>query len=259
MTVLRSISLAFSMFSRIPMPRTDWNEKNMRYMMCAFPLVGAAVGLVILLWWRLCLLLELSAVLRAAGLALLPVAVTGAVHLDGFCDTVDALASHAPTERRREILKDPHTGAFAVIWVCAYLLFYFALCVELVPSREAVLLHALGFVLSRCLSGLSVVTFPAAGGAGLLSTFKTSAEKKRSAAVLLALFFLVWGGMAIVLPPAGALLLLAALLCYAALYRTAQRAFGGMSGDLAGWFLQLCELSMLAALVLLQRVAAIWF
>lgn len=257
MTFLRSAILAFSMFSRIPMPRTEWNEKNMRYMMCAFPLVGVAVGIAVWLWWRLCLLLELGAALRAAGLALLPVAVTGAVHLDGFCDTVDALASHAPVERRREILKDPHTGAFAVIWVCAYLLFYFALCRELAPTREAFFLYALGFVLSRCLSGLSVVAFPAAGGTGLLSTFKASAEKRLSAAVLLVLFLLVCILMAVLLPLAGVLLPLAALLCFAALYRTARRAFGGMSGDLAGWFLQLCELSMLAALVLIQRVVAI--
>ncbi|SBW11734.1 Cobalamin synthase [uncultured Eubacteriales bacterium] len=259
MNFLRSASLAFSMFSRIPMPRTDWNEKNMRYMMCAFPLVGVAVGLIVWLWWRLSLLLELGAFLRAAGLTLLPVAVTGAVHLDGFCDTVDALASHAPAERRREILKDPHAGAFAVVGACAYLLLYFALCVELSPTREAMALYALGFVLSRSLSGLSVVSFPASGNTGLLSMFKASAEKRISAAALLCMFLLVSVFMVILLPPVGMLLPLAALMCFAALYRTAGWEFGGMSGDLAGWFLQLSEISMLAALVLIQRVVAIWF
>lgn len=257
MTFLRSVSLAFSMFSRIPMPRTDWNKKNMRYMMCAFPLVGCAVGLAVWLWWRLSLLLGLGAALRAAGLALLPVAVTGAVHLDGFCDTVDALASHASAERKREILKDPHTGAFAVIWVCAYLLFYFALCSELAPTREAILLYALGFVLSRCLSGLSVVLFPAVGGEGLLSTFRASAEKRVTVAILVALALVTGLLMTLLLPPAGVLLPLAALLCLACLYRTARGSFGGMSGDLAGWFLQLCELAMLGVLILIQKVVAV--
>lgn len=259
MNFLRSVSLAFSMFSRIPMPRTEWNEKNMRYMMCAFPLVGVAVGLIVWLWCRLCLLLELGSTLRAVGLTLLPVAATGAVHLDGFCDTVDALASHAPAERKREILKDPHAGAFAVVGACAYLLLYFALCMELSPTWDAVALYTLGFVLSRSLSGLSVVTFSASGSTGLLSTFKASAEKRLSAGVLLCLFLLVSVFMVILLPPAGVLLPLAALGCFAVLYRTAGWSFGGMSGDLAGWFLQLCEISMLAALVLIQRVVAVWF
>jgi len=36
--------------------------------------------------------------------------------------------------------------------------------------------------------------------------------------------------------------------------RTAKREFGGTTGDLSGWFLQLCELSSLAGLVLAQRL-----
>ena len=37
-------------------------------------------------------------------------------------------------------------------------------------------------------------------------------------------------------------------------YRTALRQFGGLSGDLAGWFLQRAELWMLAALVCCQII-----
>ena len=37
------------------------------------------------------------------------------------------------------------------------------------------------------------------------------------------------------------------------------KQFGGFTGDLAGWFLQICELAMLAAAALAERVAAIWF
>jgi len=38
------------MFSRIPMPQVEWNEKNMRYMMRGFPLVGAVIGLILWGW-----------------------------------------------------------------------------------------------------------------------------------------------------------------------------------------------------------------
>ena len=40
MKLLRSIALAFSMFSRLPVPKVDWNEENMRYMICALPPVS---------------------------------------------------------------------------------------------------------------------------------------------------------------------------------------------------------------------------
>ena len=56
-----------------------------------------------------------------------PAAVTGGIHLDGYCDTVDALASHGTPARRQEILKDPHIGAFGVIRLCGYFLLSFAL------------------------------------------------------------------------------------------------------------------------------------
>ena len=37
---------------------------------------------------------------------------------------------------------------------------------------------------------------------------------------------------------------------------TADREFGGLSGDLAGWFLQRCELWMLGALTACQLLEA---
>ena len=50
MTVLETILVAFSMFSAIPVPQVQWNEKNMRFILCAFPLVGACIALGCVLW-----------------------------------------------------------------------------------------------------------------------------------------------------------------------------------------------------------------
>lgn len=41
---------------------------------------------------------------------------------------------------------------------------------------------------------------------------------------------------------------------FADYYRMSQKQFGGLSGDLAGWFLQTAELWMLLVLVILQYV-----
>ena len=39
MVVLRTVAVAFAMFSAVPVPQFNWTEKNMRYAMCAFPLI----------------------------------------------------------------------------------------------------------------------------------------------------------------------------------------------------------------------------
>ena len=49
----------------------------------------------------------------------------------------------------------------------------------------------------------------------------------------------------------------AALLALWYYEKTAKREFGGTTGDLAGWFLQLCELACLVGLVLAQRLEGV--
>ena len=43
-TAFETVAVAFSMFSALPMPRVAWKDSNMRYALCAFPLVGLAIG-----------------------------------------------------------------------------------------------------------------------------------------------------------------------------------------------------------------------
>ena len=250
MKLIETVVVAFSMFSALPMPRVAWREDNMRYSLCAFPLIGAAIGLSCWLWALVCGALELPGLLRGAGLCLIPVLVTGGIHLDGYADTWDALGSHAAPEKKREILKDPRMGAFGGIRLCAYFVASFALwaCLRAYEAWAAALL----FTLSRSLSGLAVASFPLAGDTGLAHTFAAAADKRRVRLALgglslglMALLCLGWGIM-------GILMSLAALGVFFRYRRMAVREFGGLSGDLAGWFLQTAELWMVGAMVLCQ-------
>ena len=108
MILFETIAVAFAMFSALPVPQPVWNDKNMRYALCAFPLVGVATSLCWWGWSALCGWLGLPMLLRAAGLCMLPAAVSGGIHLDGYADTGDALASCASPEKKKEILDDPH-------------------------------------------------------------------------------------------------------------------------------------------------------
>ena len=237
MIVLQTIAVAFAMFSAIPVPQFEWNEKNMRYAMCAFPLIGVVIGAA----WCVCGALPLPGLAKAAGFALIPVWITGGIHLDGYVDTCDALSSYGDTAKKLEILKDPHCGAFAVIYGGVYLLAYAGFAYEVFAAGHILLICPL-FVLSRALSGLCAVNLPNARKSGMLCAF-TSGVQRRTATVALTLVGLAAAaGMVWMSPTAGGMA--AAFVVVSALKyrRFALAQFGGVTGDTSGFFLQLCEL-----------------
>ena len=186
---------------------------------------------------------------KAAGFCLIPVWVTGGIHLDGYADTCDALSSYGDREKKLEILKDPHCGAFAVIRLCSYFAAYLALCACVDFTPRVGLCWTLALVLERALSGLAVASFPMAKNTGLAHTFATAADRTTVRRVLMVLAALL---SAALLALGGWALMLAALLVFARYHVVSDKQFGGITGDLAGWFLQKAELWMLAALCACQ-------
>lgn len=240
--------IAFAMFSRIPTPRADWDKENMRYMMCFFPTIGLVIAGLLYGYGRLCEALDFGNLMRGAGYALLPVLVTGGIHLDGFLDTADALSSCQPKERKLEILKDSHAGAFAVITGCGYFMLSLGVWSEmelsLVPMAGA------SFVVSRSLSGLALTFFPCANKKGSLSMFADAAQK-RTVRTVLALWLLGCGAFLYVLDLRFLILLAGtAAAVYGYYYHMAMRQFGGTTGDIAGFFVQVLELAMAFVLML---------
>ena len=118
--VFNSFIIAFSMYSKIPMPKVSWSKDNMRYVMCFFPLVGTVIGGLVYLWSKISSSLPFSNVFHTVILILIPLIITGGIHMDGYLDTLDALSSYGSKEKKLEILKDPHTGAFALIHCVIY-------------------------------------------------------------------------------------------------------------------------------------------
>ena len=253
-TFLCSVCLAFSCFSRIPVPQVEWNERNMRFMMAGFPFIGVCIGVVVWLWSLLVGAASLGNVLAAAGLLLIPAGMSGAIHLDGFCDVVDALSSHAAPEKKREILKDPHVGAFAPLCVACYLLLYFAVASELNLSGHAVAVLAAMFVLSRCVSSFCVLSIARSSDKGMLASFQIAADKRPVMAVVLVLFVLSCVFCALWSVPAAVALVVVAVAVTAFIVHMARKEFGGWSGDIAGFLVQTLELAFLVTLVVLQKV-----
>lgn len=248
MRVIRSFVIAFSTYSRIPMPQVEWSDENRKYAMCFFPLVGAVIGLLLWGWLWLCDALGMGALLRGVVGALLSLLVTGGIHMDGFMDTSDALASWQSKERRLEILKDSHVGAFAVMGCGGYFLLNAALLSEAIAKDGPMLLCV--FMISRAMSVWALAAFKSARPKGMLDSFAQAAHKRMvtvSCIAYAAVCVLVWtlcgGWLALAC-------LLTAALCLAYYRHMAYKQFGGVTGDLAGWFVQITELALTAVIVL---------
>lgn len=233
---------AFSMYSILPVPPARWHKDSMRYAFCFFPLVGVAVMLPALLWQHLTFRYKISSGLFAAVATLLPLVMSGGIHMDGFLDTVDALSSHAAQEKKLEIMSDPHMGAFGVMGCGLYLLLSFGLWSQVYATPRLMLFPTVGYVLSRSLSGWGVVHFPCAKTSGLNYFFSGGASRLGASlccggGAALSLGFLLW-----LEPFWGAI---NAVLClgYVAVHkRMAMREFGGNTGDLSGFLSQNIEL-----------------
>lgn len=247
------------MYSTIPVKILDWNSTNLRHAMVCFPFVGILCGIGLILTWGLCQLLHISALLAGVLALLSMILITGAIHLDGFCDTADALYSRRPQEEKLKILKDPHCGAFAVIAVMVIVLLQTAGYSEIFgrfsQSQDIYNIQDIrniknylkicgiltgGFVVSRCLSGISVMSFPCAPTSSLAKTFQEYAGSGSRKLLILELILtclaLLWCDWRMT-----AVLLLLTALVFWYYYRMQKREFGGMTGDLAGFFLVICE------------------
>lgn len=138
MRIIKSFFIAFSMYSKIPMPQFQWKDEDMRYALCFFPWVGAVIGALWYLWkWFVTGSRWEPLCYTVVGTAI-PILITGGFHVDGFLDTCDALHSYQPRERKLEILKDSHIGAFAVIMLALYGLIFLGGFSEITECRTLV-------------------------------------------------------------------------------------------------------------------------
>ena len=192
MDLIRSLAIAFSMYSRVPVPQVEWSERSMKYTFLFFPAVGLLEGALLLGIGRLLRLGGIAPLLRGAFLTLFLFVYTGGIHMDGFMDTMDALGSARPREEKLRILKDPHTGSFAVLScvLCCILVFTSFAGLD---SEAALRVPACGMVLSRALSALFLITVPGKTRKGSAKMFADAASRM---VTIIALFF--WGAAAAV-------------------------------------------------------------
>lgn len=255
MKIMYSFFSAFLMYSRIPMPHTPWKEENRRYALCFFPLIGVVIGTLMILWQWVCIKLNLERAFFAAIAVLIPVIITGGIHLDGYMDVCDANACLGDKEKRFEVMKDSRVGAFAIIHVICMFIFNF-ICLYEMATFKAMLVAGFCYVVSRAFSAIAAVTFKNARGEGSLNNFTAVSAKYITITAEIVMICVC----AIIMMLVNVVYAVCALACMAfvfVMYRVwAYKQYGGITGDIAGYFLVVCEAVGLFSVVIGEIVCS---
>lgn len=254
---LEPLIIIISVYTRIPMPMVYWNNTNLKYAFCFLPAAGLIAGAAQAAWAALACAAGISPVLGAAAACAVPLLVTGGIHIDGFSDTMDALSSHAERQKKLEIMDDPHIGAFGVMWITVYMMLYAASYYEILSfassngSLIGMLILLIVFpVISRAAAALAISTTAPSKKKGMLYTFTSASDVKAVGTTATAVIVISVLAVAYVSAAFAALSAVLIILLFLYFRRMAVKEFGGISGDLCGWLIQMTELVLTAAAAL---------
>ncbi len=212
--------------TRLPVDADEQAWRRFQEVPAAFPAVGYLVGAIAAVPFFL-----LDGEPAAAAYLLALLAVVGIAHLDGVADLGDAAAVHAG-ERRHEVLKDTTVGVGAVVAVAAVIawLILGAVAVARLPPLAAVGIVVAAEVGAK-LGMATVACLGTASHDGLGASFTRSAEPALLAGPLLVALpavILAWPS------PAALFAVLAGPAVAVGMVRWADRALGGVNGDVFG-------------------------
>ena len=242
--------MAISMFTVIPLPRYEWDDEGGKNIMKFYPAIGLIVGLIWYVVFRVLTLLGASIMVITAITLITPFILTGMLHLDGYMDVCDALLSRRDKKEKLRILKDPHTGAFAVISVVMLFLVNFSVLYTVISNSinnntiNNINTSAVGLILipiiSRSLMGYLLLSKDSMKGSSLGAFFKQGTGKV-DRFILLACLTISSIIAIFIFGIYGVIMSLAMILVSTFLVNSAAKEFDGMSGDSAGYGLVIAE------------------
>jgi adenosylcobinamide-GDP ribazoletransferase len=237
------LSLALQLLTRLPAPTVlQPTERDYGRSVLAYPLVGLLIGAILLLMQTA---LANVPTLPAAALVLTVwVAITGALHLDGLADCVDAwVGGYGNRERSLRILKDPASGPMAVAALVLTLLLKFSALTVLLPQAPGWWL-LVAPLLGRSALVAAFLFIPYVRDHGIGAAYARELPRYPALAVLL-----IACAAPLLLGLPGLTALVAAILVFIGIRRATLRRLGGFTGDVAGTLCELTETVVLLALV----------
>ncbi|MDA3907879.1 MAG: adenosylcobinamide-GDP ribazoletransferase [Sulfurimonas sp.] len=231
----KGFALAVSMMTSIPFFKVhNFNKGINGYAVLFYPLVGFLLGLI--LWGTHTLLDEHLPDLHLGIIIFtLWVILTGALHLDGFSDTIDGL--FVSKERAIEVMKDPNTGGMGMIFTVTFLI----LKASSLAVFDAFYLLPVVLLLSRFNAVLAIYFFPyiSQNGMGTLAKEELKTSQLTMAFVYVSILSISTLG-----------LFALSLFVLFVVKNFFIKRYGGFSGDIYGFTIEVTELILLNAILL---------
>jgi len=247
---------ALSFLTIIPLPRRrEASPEEVGRSIAYFPVVGIIIGLILAgLSWLLGLFLP-SAVVNGLLIVSL-VAISGALHLDGFVDTCDGIAGHKTVEARWRVMHDSRAGAFGIVGVFLLLLVKYV-SLNSVPENLLMATLVLMPVMSRWVMVYAVFAYPYARPAGLGKAFKQEASWQSFAVatvitVVVAIGLARWANVTCFYL-AGLAIMFGIWVIVVAMAAYLKRKFAGLTGDTYGAINEVAEVCVLIFVCLLAH------
>lgn len=234
--------IAWAMLTAIPVFKSFEFGTNAGRSVAFYPLVGLLLGLIM---WGLSVPVNylLPETISSIALFAIYTLMYGALHTDGFIDTVDALISYKSPEEMVQIMKDPHVGAQGSVYLILFMLMKAALFTAVDPCTFVVVP-----LLSRYSAVMAMSHFPYLSSGSMARVQNEFLHKKHliiaSITLLISVAFLGMNTL---------FLLPIAILWPLAVGSKLNKKLGGLNGDTYGFLIETCELLLLLTLVILFK------
>ena len=230
--LFEGFALAVSMLSIVPFFKVhDFYKGINGYAVMFYPLVGFLLGS--FLYAAFVLLTPFFPPLHVSIIIFsLWVLLTGALHLDGLSDTIDGL--FVDKKRALEVMKDPHNGGMGMTFSIVFLL----LKASSVAAMDALYLLPVILLLSRLNTVLEIYFYPYISKNGMGSLAKEELTGKE-------LITAVGYSLIVVVLFGSYTLMFASLLAMFVIKSFFLKRYGGFTGDIYGFSIEITELVLL--------------
>lgn len=238
--MIKSFLCMLGLFTTIKVPDNVWTKKAYEKGVAFIPLVGVIISFILYLFMYILKSNVISGVL----LFLVYVLITGGIHIDGFCDSVDGFFSRRDKKRTLEIMKDSNIGTFGVLGLIIYILVFIFIYPELRTIIVFAPIISRTFLILLC----SISDYAREEGMGkdIINNSKISYFVFYLILLVLFLFFIL----------KEAIISLIVIFVYALiLSKYSKKKIGGITGDVMGFFI---ETSQLLYMITMYLMVILW-